>query len=95
MAEVTQADKDWAVDVAHALGLTAEQFTSGAADVLVQAAARHREQAVKPLVEALGKARAQFQFYAHEHLKAGKDEKAATNQAFADMLGAALRSVQS
>lgn len=48
MAEVTQADKDWAVDMAHALGLTAEQFTSGAADVLVKLAAEQRGERQKP-----------------------------------------------
>lgn len=44
VVEVTQADRDAAVDTAHALGLSAEEFTSGAADILVQALARHREQ---------------------------------------------------
>jgi len=36
------------------------------------------------------KCRAQFGFYADEHRKAGKDEKAATNQAFADICADAL-----
>lgn len=40
--EVTEADKDKSVELAHSLGLTAEEFTSGAADILVQAFARHR-----------------------------------------------------
>jgi len=37
------------------------------------------------------KCRAQFSFYADEHRKAGKDEKAATNQAFADICAEALK----
>lgn len=42
LVEVTQGDKDRAVEIAHALGMSAEDFTSGAADVLVQHCARHR-----------------------------------------------------
>lgn len=35
--------------------------------------------------DIIKKCRAQFQFYADEHRKAGKFEKVATNQSFADM----------
>jgi hypothetical protein len=42
------------------------------------------------LREALTKCRDQFAFYADEHRKAGKDEKAATNQRFADLCNEAL-----
>lgn len=42
MTEVTQADREAAAELAHALGISCEDFTSGAADVLVQAFARHR-----------------------------------------------------
>jgi|GEM_PF-4625087 len=42
------------------------------------------------LREAAEKARAQFQFYADEHGKAGKYEKARTNAGFAEMLEASL-----
>lgn len=40
--EVTQADKDASADLAHAIGMTCEEFTGGGADILVQAFARHR-----------------------------------------------------
>lgn len=39
---VTQADKEAAADCAHALGIDIDAFMSGAADILVQAFARHR-----------------------------------------------------
>ncbi|MGE4322437.1 MAG: hypothetical protein AB7E60_05350 [Sphingobium sp.] len=42
--------------------------------------------------EALAKCRDQFQFYADEHRRAGKDEKAATNQRFADLCATVLSS---
>lgn len=42
MVEILQADREAAVELAHALGMTCEDFTSGACDVLVQALARHR-----------------------------------------------------
>lgn len=42
------------------------------------------------LVEALAQCRDQFAFYADEHRKAGKEEKAATNQRFADLANNAL-----
>ncbi len=48
---VTQEDKDASAELAVAMGMSAETFTSGAADVIVQAFARHRQQA-----EATGKA---------------------------------------
>jgi hypothetical protein len=44
--------------------------------------------------EALIKCRDQFAFYAREHTAAGKLEKAATNQRFADMATQALASLQ-
>lgn len=47
MVEVQQADKEIAAELAHALGMTAEEFTSGACDVLVQIAARHRQAGVQ------------------------------------------------
>lgn len=47
MVEVTDADKEIAAELAHALGMTAEEFTSGACDVLVQFAARHRQAGVQ------------------------------------------------
>lgn len=40
--------------------------------------------------EALDQCMKQFAFYAAEHAKAGKHEKAATNQRFADLCHAAL-----
>lgn len=39
---VTQDDKEAAADCAHALGIDLDTFMSGAADILVQAFARHR-----------------------------------------------------
>ncbi len=45
-----------------------------------------------PLLAALEKCRDQFQFYANEHTAAGKLEKAATNQSFADLASTALSS---
>lgn len=39
--KVTEADKEAAVELAQALGISCEDFTSGAADVLVQHLARH------------------------------------------------------
>lgn len=39
-APVSEAARDAAVDLAHALGMSAEEFTSGACDTLVQAFAR-------------------------------------------------------
>ena len=47
MVEVTEDDKEIAAELAHALGMTAEEFTSGACDVLVQIAARHRQAGVQ------------------------------------------------
>ena len=48
MVEVTQEDdREIAAELAHALGMTAEEFTSGACDVLVQIAARHRQAGVQ------------------------------------------------
>jgi Lar family restriction alleviation protein len=47
--------------------------------------------AAQELYEALEKCRDQFAFYASEHAAAGKNEKAATNQRFADLADAALR----
>lgn len=47
MVEVTDADKEIAAELAHALGMTAEEFTSGACDVLVQFAARHSQAGVQ------------------------------------------------
>lgn len=44
--------------------------------------------------EGLAKCRDQFQFYADEHQKAGKAEKAATNQAYADLATAAALEFQ-
>lgn len=42
------------------------------------------------LEDVLRRSQAQFQFYADEHAKAGKTEKAATNQRFADLCRRAL-----
>ena len=42
------------------------------------------------LTQALIACRDQFQFYANEHFNAGKLDKAATNQSFADMAEKAL-----
>ena len=47
MVEVTEDDREIAAELAHALGMTAEEFTSGACDVLVQIAARHRQAGVQ------------------------------------------------
>lgn len=47
MVEVTEDDKEIAAELAHALGMTAEEFTSGACDVLVQIAARHGQAGVQ------------------------------------------------
>lgn len=47
MVEVTEDDKEIAAELAHALGMTAEEFTSVACDVLVQIAARHRQAGVQ------------------------------------------------
>jgi len=44
-AEVTEADKDAAAELAHAIRMSCEDFTSWGADVLVQAFARHRQSA--------------------------------------------------
>ena len=49
--DVAQIDKDASAELAVALDMSAETFTSGAADVIVQAFARHRHDA-----EATGKA---------------------------------------
>lgn len=40
--EVTDADKDASAELAHALGMTADEFTSGGADILVKAMRDHR-----------------------------------------------------
>jgi hypothetical protein len=45
---------------------------------------------IAALESALEQCRDQFQFYADEHSAAGKTEKAATNQRFADLAQAAL-----
>lgn len=53
---VTQQDKDASAELAVAIGMSAETFTSGAADVIVQAFARHRlaaETAGKAEIEGL------------------------------------------
>lgn len=42
--EVEQADKDRAVDLAHDLGISCEDFTSGASDILVRHLRDHRTQ---------------------------------------------------
>lgn len=42
---VTDADKEASAELAHAIGMSCEDFTSGGADVIVQALARHRQQA--------------------------------------------------
>lgn len=42
---VTDADKEASAELAHAIGMSCEDFTSGGADVIVQAFARHRQQA--------------------------------------------------
>ena len=47
MVEVTEDDREIAAELAHALGMTAEEFTSGACDVLVQILARHRQAGVQ------------------------------------------------
>ena len=47
MVEVTEDDREIAAELAHALGMTAEEFTSGACDVLVQILARHRQACVQ------------------------------------------------
>lgn len=39
---MSEADKNAAVNLAHEIGMSAEEFTSGGADILVQAFARHR-----------------------------------------------------
>jgi len=49
---VADADKDRAADIAHALGLSSEQFTSGAADILVQHLRDHRLTAERETREA-------------------------------------------
>lgn len=61
-------------------------------DTCELAAAHIEAQAVEiaQLTEVMKHCRAQFQFYADEHTKAGKTEKAATNQQFADACRAAL-----
>jgi hypothetical protein len=46
------------------------------------------------LREGLEQCRAQFQFYADEHMQAGKDGKAATNQNFANIADALLSQEQ-
>lgn len=53
VAPAFQTDKDAAVNLAHALGLSAEQFTSGAADILVASLAAHRLRATDDLLDAL------------------------------------------
>ncbi|MDE2434756.1 MAG: hypothetical protein KGM49_00715 [Sphingomonadales bacterium] len=50
MVEVTQADKDRSAELAHALGISCEDFTSGAADVLVRHLAAHREAAEREAI---------------------------------------------
>ena len=47
--------------------------------------------ALKDVCEALRSCRDQFDFYAKEHEKAGKSEKAATNRAYADLATQALK----
>lgn len=98
--EVTRADREAAADIAQEGGLYTtpiiDDIREGRRDYLliVQAFARHRLASTDPLMgevrEALTKCRDQFQFYANEHLAAGKVEKAATNQGFADMATNAL-----
>lgn len=51
----------------------------------IAAALQAKDDAAKGLPWALRKAAKQFEFYADEHRKAGKIEKAATNQHYADM----------
>lgn len=55
----------------------------------IKLAALRNERCVE-IRAALIKCRDQFQFYADEHRAAGKIEKAATNQTFADMCNEAL-----
>lgn len=60
---VNDDDRNAAVDLAHALGMSAEDFTSGQGDLLVQALAKRRLSASsRPLPdrEALGKALVDF-----------------------------------
>ena len=45
--KVSDADKDASAALAHELGMSAEEFTSGAADIIVQAFARHRHEAIE------------------------------------------------
>lgn len=56
-----------------------------AADAIEAQAAR-----IKALEARVKQCGDQFQFYANEHTSAGKTEKAATNQRFADLARAAL-----
>lgn len=46
-----QYDREAAADLAHALGVSCEDFTSGAADILVQAFTAHREAEKRRIVE--------------------------------------------
>lgn len=62
-------------------------------DTAKDAATLIRQQAaqVEPMRSALERAEKQFRWYAEEHTKAGKTEKAKTNSNMADMCAAALR----
>lgn len=50
---LTEADKERAVELAHALNISCEDFTSGAADLIVRLIARH---ALAARIEALEEA---------------------------------------
>ena len=68
--KVSDADKDASAALAHELGMSAEEFTSGAADIIVQAFARHRigsqEAAIRAAIEA-----AAMIAYQHEDVAEG------------------------
>ena len=99
MVKVTQADRDLAADIAQLHLLyptdTIDRIRDGELDHLgiVQRVAHRTASApvaTEAMVDALKQCRDQFAFYAREHTAAGKLEKAATNQRFADMATEAL-----
>lgn len=50
MANVTDADQERAAELAYALDISCEDFTGGAADVLVKQLALHREETERAVV---------------------------------------------
>ena len=79
--EMTDAERDFACDLLKEKNIEIEALST-------QNAAKDKR--IAELEAGLRKCGFQFCFYADEHRKAGKTEKVATNQQFADMARALL-----